>query len=183
MSRIPILSPDQAPASAKPILDAVNTQLGVIPNMFRLFANSPPALAALAGLDAAHVKVLDIKTRTGIALAVAQVNGCGYCLSAHTYIGLNLAKISLEEAILNRQGTSGDAKTAAAVRFAATVARTRGQVADADLAAVRGAGYGDAQILEIVSVTIQNFLTNFVNNVAQTDVDFPVVTAGDLKAA
>jgi uncharacterized peroxidase-related enzyme len=183
MSRLTVPARDDVPEASKPMLDAVNKQLGVVPNMFRLFAPSPAALAGLTSLDAANAKTLNLKIRTGVALAVAQVNGCGYCLSAHTYIGLNLAKISPEEALLNRQGKSGYAKTAAAVRFAARVAAARGQVSDTDLADVRNAGFSDAQMVEIVSVVAQNVLTNLINNVAQTDIDFPVVTADDLKTA
>src|SRR5208283_568500 len=183
MSRLSIPARADAPEAAQPILDAVHRQLGAVPNMFRLFSTSPAALTGLTGLDAANAKTLDLKTRTGIALAVAQVNRCSYCLSAHTYIGLNLAKISSEEVRLNRQGKSGGTKVAAAVHFATKVAEARGQVGDDDLAAVRKAGYSDAQVVEIVSVIAQNFLTNLINNVAQTDIDFPVVSADDLKAA
>jgi uncharacterized peroxidase-related enzyme len=183
MSRLPIPAREGAPEASKPILDAVNKQLGVVPNMFRLFAASPAALTGLTSLSGAVAKTLDVKTRERIALAVAQVNGCNYCLSAHTYLGLNLAKISPEEVALNRKGASTDAKADAAVRFAAKVAKARGHVSDDDIAAVRKAGYTDAQVIEIVSVVAENTFTNLINNVAQTDIDFPVVQADDLKAA
>ncbi len=183
MSRLHIPAGDDVPEASKPILDVVNKQLGVVPNMFRLVATSPAALTGLTSLEAANAKTLNLKIRTGIALAVAQVNGCGYCLSAHSYVGLNMAKISQEEATLNRRGASSDAKTAAAVQFAAKVARTRGQVSSDDIATVRKAGYTDAQIVEIITVVAQNVLTNFINNVAQTDIDFPVVEAAGLEAA
>jgi AhpD family alkylhydroperoxidase len=106
---------------------------------------------------------------------VAQANGCDYCLSAHTYIATNLAKITAEDAALNRKGASTDAKASAAVRFAIKVAERRGGVSDDDLAAVKAAGYSEAQIVEIVSLVAQNVLTNFLNNVAQTDIDFPAL--------
>ena len=99
------------------------------------------------------------------------------------YLGLNLAKISPEEIALNRQGASGDPKAHAAVRFAAKVTEARGAVGDADLTAVRDAGYTDAQIIEIVAIVAENVFTNFVNNVAKTDIDFPVVLAGELANA
>ncbi|MDI1365917.1 MAG: carboxymuconolactone decarboxylase family protein, partial [bacterium] len=67
----------------------------------------------------------------------------------------------------------------AAVAFAATVARARGQVADADVAAVRAAGFTDAQIVEIVGLVAENVFTNFLNNVAGTAIDFPVVHAAE----
>lgn len=175
MSRIAIPTRDAAPAASQPILDAVNAQLGVVPNMFRMVANSPVALAGLTGLSGALTKALDVKTRERIALAVAEVNGCEYCLAAHSYIGVNLAKLSPEEVALNRKGGSSDPKAEAAVHFAKLVAETRGKVSDADLAALREAGYADAQIVEIVALTVENVFTNFLNNVAQTDVDFPAV--------
>jgi alkylhydroperoxidase family enzyme len=98
-------------------------------------------------------------------------------LSAHNYLGLNLAKISPEEIALNRKGASGDAKADAAVRFAAKVAQTRGKVGAEDLAAVRKAGYSDAQIIDVIATVGENFLTNLFNNVAQTEIDFPVIRA------
>ena len=120
MSRISIPTLDDAPAASRPILEAVNGQLGLVPNLFRLVALSPAALAGMTGLSGALSKALDVKTRERLAIATAQVNGCDYCLSAHTYLGLNLARLSPEEIALNRNGASSDAKADAAVRFGAT---------------------------------------------------------------
>jgi uncharacterized peroxidase-related enzyme len=177
MSRITIPAREAVPEASKPILDAVEKQLGVVPNMFRVLALSPAALAGFTSLNGALGKALDVKTRERIALAVAQANACDYCLSAHTYLALNLAKITSEDAALARQGHSTDTRADAAVRFAQAVTQTRGQVSDAELAAVKAAGYSEAQVVEIVAVVAENVLTNFLNTVAQTDIDFPLVTA------
>jgi uncharacterized peroxidase-related enzyme len=177
MSRIAIRTRETAPAASQPILDAVQKQLGVVPNLFRLASISPAALTGMTSLSGALGRALDVKTRARIAIATAQVNGCDYCLSAHTYLGLNLAKISAEEIALNRKGASGDPKADAAVRFATKVAQTRGKVSDADLAEVKLAGFNEAQVIEIIAVVAENFLTNLFNNVAETDIDFPVVRA------
>ncbi|WP_088561835.1 carboxymuconolactone decarboxylase family protein [Arboricoccus pini] len=179
MSRLSILALDVAPEASKPVLDAVHKQLGVVPNMYRLLAQSPTTLQGFTSNGAALTKTLDVKTRERIALAVAQVNGCDYCLSAHTYLGLNLARISPEEIALNRKGASSDVKANAAVQFAAKVVRERGHVTDADIKAVRDAGYSDCQIVEIVAVTAENVFTNLLNLVAETDIDFPVVHAAE----
>ena len=179
MSRLSIPSRETAPAASKPLLDAVEKQLGVVPNLFRLLSLSPPALQGFVGLSGALSKALDVKTRERIALAVAEVNGCDYCLSAHSYLGLHLAKIDSAEIALNRKGASSDARANAAVAFAAKVAAARGRVADADVQAVKAAGFGDAQIVEIVAVVAENVFTNFVNIVAETDIDFPVVRAAN----
>lgn len=179
MSRLAIPARDDVPEASKPILDAVHKQLGVVPNMFRLIAASPAALQGFTGNNGALGKTLDVKTRERIALAVAQVNGCDYCLSAHTYLGLNLAKISPDEVARNRKGESGDSKANVAVGFAAKVVRERGHVTDADVKAVRDAGYTDGQIVEILAVTAENIFTNLLNVVAETEIDFPVVKASE----
>jgi uncharacterized peroxidase-related enzyme len=179
MSRIAIPSREDAPEASKPLLDAVEKQLGVVPNLFRLFALSPAALQGFLGLNGALSKTLDVRTRERIALAVAQINGCDYCLSAHSYLGLNLAKIDPAEIALNRRGASSDTKANAAVAFAAKVTQARGKVSDADLQTVKAAGYTDAQVVEIVALVAENVFTNFVNIVAQTDIDFPVVRASE----
>jgi uncharacterized peroxidase-related enzyme len=175
MSRITIPTLESAPEASKPLLGGVHKKLGVVPNVFRVAALSPAALEGLLGLSGALSKTLDVRTRERIAIAVAETNGCDYCLSAHTYLGLNLAKITPEDAGLARKGSSTDAKAGAAVRFAVQVARTRGGVSDADLAAVKQAGFSEAQIVEIVALVAENVFTNYLNRVAQTDIDFPVL--------
>ncbi len=179
MSRIPTPATiADAPEKAQPLLEAVNKQLGTVPNMFRLIATSPQTLEAYLGVSGALGKgALPAATRERIALAVAEVNGCNYCLSAHSYLGKNLAKLDDAEITANRSGASNDPKADAAVRFAAKVARGRGQVADADLSAVKLAGYSDAQLLEIIMHVAINTFTNYTNEVFGTDIDFPVVEA------
>lgn len=179
MSRIAIPTRDAAPAASQPLLDAVEAQLGVVPNLFRLVSISPAAFEGHLGLHGALGKTLDLKTRNRIAIATAQANGCDYCLSAHTYLGLNAAKLDEAEIAHNRQGRSGDAKADAAVAFAFKVAQTRGKVSDADLAAVKLAGWTEPQVVEIVANVALNVLTNYINNVADTDIDFPVVRVAE----
>ncbi|MBV8469711.1 MAG: peroxidase-related enzyme [Burkholderiaceae bacterium] len=180
MSRLSIPALDAAPEGSKPTLEAVNKQLGVVPNLFRLIGSSPAALTGFASFQGALAKTFDVKTRERIALAVAQVNGCDYCLSAHTYLGLNLAKMSPEEIMLNRQGASSDARAHALVAFAAKVARDRGHVSEADIKAVRDAGVSDAQIVEVVALIAESTFTNLLNEIAKTDIDFPIVRATEL---
>ncbi len=179
MSRIPTPATiDDTPEASRPLLAAVQKQLGVVPNMFRLIANSPAALEGYLGLFGALNKgTLPAPTRERIALVVAEINGCSYCLSAHTYLGKNVAKLDDAEITANRNGASMDPKADAAVRFAAKVAQARGHVGEDDLRAVKLAGYDDAQIIEMVLHVALNTWTNYINEVAKTDIDFPVVTA------
>ena len=178
MSRIPTPATiDDAPAASRPLLEAVKKQLGVAPNLFRLVANNPAALEGYLGLSGALGKgALPAPTRERIALTVAEINGCSYCLSAHTYLGKNLAKLDDAEITANRSGASNDPKADAAVRFAAKVVRERGHVSEDDVRAVKFAGYDDAQLIEIVLHVALNTWTNYINEVTKTDVDFPVIT-------
>lgn len=179
MSRIPTpASINAAPAASRPLLEAVKRQLGIVPNLFHLVSNSPVALEGYLGvLGALNKGALPAPTRERIALAVAEINGCSYCLSAHTYLGKNVAKLDDAEITANRSGASNDPKADAAVRFAAKIARERGHVSEDDVRAVKLAGYDDAQVIEIVQHVALNTWTNYINEVAKTEIDFPVVTA------
>lgn len=177
-SRIPTPATiETAPEASRPLLEVVEKTLGSVPNLFRLVSNSPAALEGHLGMFGALSKgTLPAPTRERIALAVAELNGCNYCLSAHTYLGKNLAKLDDAEITANRSGASNDVKADAAVKFAAKLVRARGQVSEADVNAVKQAGYDDAQLLEIILHVALNTFTNYVNSALQTEIDFPAVT-------
>jgi uncharacterized peroxidase-related enzyme len=179
MSRIPTPETiELAPAASRPLLENVKKMLGSAPNLFRIVGNSPAALEGYLGMSGALAKgALPAATRERIALAVAEINGCNYCLSAHTYLGKNLAKLDDAEITANRNGSSNDPKAEAAVRFAAKVASARGHVSADDVRAVKMAGYDDAQVVEIIQHVALNVFTNYINEALETVIDFPVVTA------
>lgn len=177
MSRIPTPATiEAAPEASQPLLEAVKKQFGVVPNMFRLISASPAALEGYLSLFGALEKgALPAETRARIALAVAEVNGCGYCLSAHTYLGKHRAHLDDAEMRRNREGASNDPKAHAAVRFAVKVAHERGHVGEGDVRALEAAGYDAAQIIEIVQHVALNTWTNYCNSALGTEIDFPVV--------
>ena len=158
------------PAASRTVLSTVEKSLGTVPNMFRVAGNSPAALKGFlaAGNALAHAS-LDTATQVRIALVVADANGCDYCLSAHTYLARNAIKLDDAEITANRNGSSNDMKAAVAAQL---VARS-GHANDADLAAVKAAGITDAEIVEIVLVVAMNTFTNYLNEVARTEIDFP----------
>jgi uncharacterized peroxidase-related enzyme len=169
---------EASPAASQPLLEGVKKLLGSVPNLFRTVGVSPAALQGYLGLNGALAKGrLSAATRERIALAVAEINDCGYCLAAHSYIAKNLVKLGDGEIVASRDAVSADPKVAAALRFAAKVVEARGHVSDADVAEVRAAGYDDGEVMEIVAHVALNTLTNYVNEVAKTDIDFPVVAA------
>lgn len=184
MSRIPTPATiEAAPLAAQPLLAAAKKQIGISPNLFRVIANSPAALEGYLALNAALGKgALAPATRERIALAVAEINGCNYCLSAHTYLGKNVARLDDAEIAANRAGRSGDPVADAAVRLAVGIVKARGHVADAEIAAARAAGIGDAELIEIVLHVALNTLTNYVNEVAGTEIDFPAAAPAQRAA-
>ncbi len=180
MSRINIIEHSDANAEQKSLLDAIQAQLGMVPNFLKVFANSPSALKAFLGLHGiASEGSLDAQTRERIALALAQQNACQYCLSAHTAIGRK-AGLSGAEVDANRAGTSEDAKAAVAVKFAKALAEHSGEVTTEEILEVRNAGYSDADIVEIITHVGMNILTNIVGKASRVTIDFPSV---DLQLA
>jgi uncharacterized peroxidase-related enzyme len=183
MSRIPPVDPAVAAGKVRDLLAGVQKSLGATPNLYRVVAQSPAALEGVLGLTGALARGrLGARLREQIALAVAEANGCDYCLSAHTALGKGLHLPDAELA-LARQGRASDPRDEAALRLARRVLELRGRIGEVDLAAVRRAGYDDGQIVEIVANVVLNVFTNYLNQAAETEIDFPVVHAGESKAA
>lgn len=183
MSRIPALDPASTTGKAKDLLAAVAAKFGATPNLFKVAAQSPAALEALIALNGAlGAGVLPGKTRESLAIAVAEVNGCDYCLSAHSLIGKG-AGLSDADITLARSGRAADSKVEAALAFARAVIAERGKVSDADLAAAHTAGLDDGALVEVVAQVAMNIFTNYLNSVADTEIDFPVVRSGAPRAA
>jgi uncharacterized peroxidase-related enzyme len=175
MSRVVIPTREQIPEASHAIYDQLHKALGGrVPNMFSVLSGSSNALEGVVGLQRSLAKTLNARTRHLISLAVSQVNGCQYCLSAHTYTS-GLSKMTPEEIELGRRGAANDPKENAAASFAKKLVELRGKVSIDDLDALRAAGYKEAEIVEIISLSAQFLLTNFINNALDIDIDFPVV--------
>ncbi|MFZ2168397.1 MAG: peroxidase-related enzyme [Methylococcaceae bacterium] len=180
MSRINIVTNETASTEQKALLDAIQSQLGMVPNFLKVFANSPAALRAFLGLHGiANEGSLDPQTRERIALVVAQQNACEYCLSAHTAIGRK-AGLNSAEIQANRSGTSQDTKAAVAVKLARSLVEHMGEVTTAEIIEARTAGYSDAEIVEIITHVSMNILTNMIGKASRVEIDFPKV---ELKIA
>lgn len=181
MNRLYQVDPAQATGKTRELFDAIQSRLGKVPNLMRVFANSPAALEAYVGFSGALARgVLPLKLRESIALAVGEINGCGYCLSAHTLSGAK-AGLSQEDILGARRSTATDDKFDAALKLARAIALQRGHFAGDDLQNARAAGLNDAEIVEIIQHVALNTLTNYTNNVAKTVLDFPEVKPGELE--
>jgi uncharacterized peroxidase-related enzyme len=160
--------------------DAIEKQLGVVPNMMRTMAQSPRVLEGYLALSGALSRgLLPATLQEQIALAVAEANACNYCLSAHTALGRR-AGLSDGQLTASREGRAADARANAALQFALAVLRHRGGVSDEEFARVRAAGFSDAELAEIIAHVAMNVLTNYFNRAADTEIDFPKVAAAQL---
>ncbi|HVX10974.1 MAG TPA: carboxymuconolactone decarboxylase family protein [Pirellulales bacterium] len=177
MERITPVNLQTAQGKAKELLDAVKAKLGIVPNMTRSMAVSPSVLEAYLGFSGALGHgVLPARVREQLALDVGEANHCDYCVSAHSAIGERVG-LSEEELLDSRRGTSADPKSEVLLQFARKLVEKQGIVEDDEIGAVRAAGYGDAEIAEVVAHVALNIFTNYFNNVAGTTIDFPKAPA------
>lgn len=177
-TRIETLNPETTTGKSKELFDAVQKKLGFIPNLIKVFGNSPVTLQTYLSLgELTSSGNFSNKYKEQLALAIAESNNCNYCLSAHTAIG-KMNGLTDEQTEQNRQGFSDDTKTQAGLQFAKAVTKNRGVVSDEAINTVKAAGYNDGDILEIVLNVVANTLTNYVNHLAETEIDFPKVEAG-----
>jgi uncharacterized peroxidase-related enzyme len=178
MSRIPPVDRNTTNDSVRQNFDAVQKQLGIVPNMMRTMAQSPAVLEGYLGFGGALRRGrLSARLQEQIALAVAEANSCDYCLSAHTALGRG-AGLSNEQLDASRAARASDPKAAAALQFARAVVEHRGDISDRELASVIAAGFTHGDAAEIIAHVALNVFTNYFNRAAQTEIDFPVVTAG-----
>lgn len=180
MSRFQTFDPNTATGTSKDLLTAVHTKLGRDLNMAGVMANSPAVLEGYLNFSGAlSGGQLSAKLREQIALVTAQENHCNYCLSAHSAIG-KMVGLSHDQVIASRKGSAQDEKTTTALVFAKRVLDSKGQVTESDIDAVRGAGYSDGEIAEIIAHVALNVFTNYFNIATDVDVDFPQVSYSEI---
>ena len=176
MTRIAQIEPENATGAAADLLEQVQKTLGVTPNMTKVMATSPALLKGYLALSGALGSgVIPAPVRERLALATAEVNGCEYCLSAHTYIGANIAKVDADELDRARSAESNDPHTAALLALSDAILQHAGDIDDAVLETARAAGVTDTEIGEVVGHIALNVLTNYLNVLSQVDNDWPVV--------
>ncbi|WP_085602571.1 MULTISPECIES: carboxymuconolactone decarboxylase family protein [unclassified Pseudomonas] len=170
MSRIAPLSLETATDATRPTLEGVQKKIGFLPNLFTTLATAPVALDAYVQISATLGKTsLSAKEKEAVYLATSQVNGCDYCLAAHTLFA-SKAGLAAEEIIEARHG-----RLNAFATLAHQLTETRGHLSDEQIAAARAAGIDDKKIIEVIAVVAAQTLTNYLNNVALTDIDFPAI--------
>ncbi|MDQ8184580.1 carboxymuconolactone decarboxylase family protein [Pelagicoccus sp. SDUM812002] len=177
MNRIKLIEENSATPSTASLYKAVQSKLGLVPNMVKALGNSTVALEGYLALSGAVSKgMLRPSTREKIALLLAEANQCDYCLRAHTAISGSL-KIPSEEITDARCGVAPDAKEQALLNLAQDILDTRGAVSDESFFVARQSGISDEEIAEVALNVAVSIYTNYFNRLAQTENDFPAVEA------
>lgn len=176
MTRFAQIEPENATGAAADLLEQVQKSLGLTPNMTKMMATSPALLKGYLALSGAlGGGVIPVPVRERLALSTAEANGCAYCLSAHTYIGANIAKVDDDELDRARSADSSDPHIAALLVLSDAILQNAGDIDDSTLATARLAGVTDAEVGEVVGHIALNVLTNYFNVLTQVDNDWPLV--------
>jgi uncharacterized peroxidase-related enzyme len=175
MPRLNQINPAEAEGKTKELLDGIKKKSGMVPNILKHMANSEPALTGYLNFSGALANTsISAQLRELIALAVGEINGCHYCVAAHSAVA-KLRGLSQDEIMDARRGTATDSKVDTAIKFAISIVENKGFVSDDEIEAMREAGYTDGEIVEVVAVVSLNIYTNYINHVAETIIDFPKV--------
>ena len=175
MANFPLQNPDDTTGDHKALFDQIKGTFGVIPNMFKAIGNSSVALESMwTSFGALGKGRLGAKLGEQIAVRVADINRCEYCLAAHTMLGKN-AGADEQEMKAAQAGRSSDPRTQAALDFSTKLVRNRAQVTQADVDAVCEAGFNDEEIAEILAHVALNLFTNYTNVAFGVELDFPKV--------
>ena len=173
MQRLQSVNPELAQGRTKELFDAVQQAFGVIPNTAKVMANSPAVLDSFLAFSTAMSDArIGAKLHNQVKLNTSETNSCDYCTSILSAVAPT-AGLSADDILAGRTGDSEDRRIKAALAFANDVLEHRGKVSDEQIAAVRAAGFGDGEIVEIVTSVVLGCFTNFLNNVADTELDIP----------
>jgi len=175
MARVTPVLPEQADGEVKAMYTKLQNKLGRVPNIFQNMGNSAAVLKGYFGLsEATAACVLPPKVREQIAVAVGELNGCGYCTAAHSAMG-KMVGLSEEELLEARRGKASDPKVQAILSFSCAINEKRGWVDESEIEALKSAGVSDQEMTEVILVVCQNIFTNYFNHVTEPQVDFPAV--------
>ncbi|MCB9924918.1 MAG: carboxymuconolactone decarboxylase family protein [Planctomycetaceae bacterium] len=173
MQRLESVNPELAQGRTKELFDAVQQAFGVIPNTAKVMANSPAVLDSFLAFSTAMSEArIGAKLHNQVKLNTSETNSCDYCTSILSAVAPT-AGLSADDILAGRTGDSEDRRIKAALAFANDVLEHRGKVSDEQIAAVKAAGFDDGEIVEIVTSVVLGCFTNFLNNVADTELDIP----------
>ena len=171
---------DVSPAN-QALFDALQKGLGMVPNLYAKLAHNDTALGDYLTLQNRR-STLRAREREVVNLVVSQVNGCQYCLAAHTAIG-KLNGFTEDQILEIRSGHAAfDARLDALARFVQAATESRGHPSPDAVAELLAAGFTQANAIDIVITIGDKMITNFLHGLTQVPIDFPLAPALDAMA-
>ena len=171
---LPLKSIDDAEPEAKEILEAAKKKLGFVPNMYNAMANSPGLLNTyIQGYGAFREKSgFSSIEQEVIFLAISQVNGCEYCMAAHSFLAEAASGVPSDVTTAIRDGKQvPEIQLSALSVFTRLMVSKRGLPSQSDVDAFLSSGYKEKDILEIIHAIAIKTISNYTNHIFHTDVD------------
>lgn len=173
MTNFNIVNVEDADQPTQELLAAIDKELGMIPNVYAVMANSPSTLAGFLGFGKAlDSGSLSAVLKEKIALVVSNENTCGYCVSAHSAVAAQLG-MSAEDAIDAQKGKSENTKEQAVLNLAISLNSNHGHGDNSAVRKAFDAGLSVEEIIEVLGQVLKNIMTNTLNGIAETKIDFP----------
>ncbi|MBC7191623.1 carboxymuconolactone decarboxylase family protein [Marinobacter sp.] len=174
MSDYPLHTLETAPEKSRSLLEASQKEMGMIPNLHAVMAESPSVLEAYQTLHQLFLdSSFDDDEKTVVWQTINVENACHYCVPAHTGIA-KMMKVSddITDALRDEKPLPND-RLEALRTFTLAMMNKRGNVSEEDLQAFHDAGYSRQQVLEVILGLSQKTLSNYTNHIAETPVDKP----------
>lgn len=173
MKTLKPLTPTQANESSQAIFNAVKSKIGMLPNLYATMGVSDKLLGGFIGFtETLKSGDLTAKEYETVALATSQVNGCAYCISAHTAIG-KMNGFTEEETLAIRNNTITDSKLNALAILATELANNKGKATDEAITNFFESGYSKAAFVEVLGIVSLTIITNTIFLNGDFDIDFP----------
>ena len=172
MTQFSVHSPETAPEGSKKLLEQAGSNYGFVPNLLGVLAEAPAALEAyttLAGVFASTS--LTPLEQQAVLISASVVNGCEYCVAAHTGMAKGAGASAEVLEGLRTGGSIPDPKLEALRNFTRSVVAHRGFVQTEDFQSFLAAGFTKAQVLEVITGVSMKTLSNYVNHIVETPLD------------
>lgn len=177
------VSIETADEAARPILEEIKGMYGLVPNFYSALGIDGASLRAYLAFESSIESdcLLSLREREMISLAVANKNGCHYCVSGHTFSAKKMAGMSQAECKRAQCGSADDPVEQAVIALALRFIASQGNLEDADRQLAAEAGIGEKKLVQICAWTAMNSFSNWINNLVQPKIDFPKVDLEPVK--
>lgn len=164
---------EQVSADAQVIFDQFTKRLGKMPNLYATIGYSANALKGFLDFEATLNKgAFSAKEREAISLVVSEVNGCNYCLAAHTMVAMKYG-FTKEETLAIRRTEVDNPKLQVIVELAKSIAENKGHADQTKLDNFLAAGFNEGAVMDLIGLVTARVFTNYVYAMTAIPVDYP----------